>query len=307
MRSVLIAILLAAAAFIGPVSAWADLYVSSMNSGAVGRYDESTGAGGILVPFAFEERTALAFGPDGKLYVATGSRVERRDPSTGALLGMLESVPAPFRRVFTALTFGPDASLYASDSFGSQVLRFNAVTGVFLNEFATVPQLSHGSAVTLDGASLLVTTEFLDIRRYSIATRAYEGVFSSHGRVLGQITFGPDANLYATDFFGDRVFRLDGATGATLGTFASGGGMSDPFGLAFGPDGNLYVSSGGDDRIYVYDGATGAPIRSFAPTGLLIDAQTNLAFFAPVPEPKSYLLCAIALAVVAARLRRRGT
>jgi sugar lactone lactonase YvrE len=55
------------------------------------------------------------------------------------------------------------------------------------------------------------------------------------------------------------VLRYHGGTGAFLGVFASGGGLSVPQHLAFGPHGDLYVESVLTPSILRYDGRTGAP------------------------------------------------
>jgi hypothetical protein len=61
--------------------------------------------------------------------------------------------------------------------------------------------------------------------------------------------------------------RYDGTTGASMGIFASGGGLLDPFGLSFGPDGHLYVSSGLGHQVLRYDGTSGAFLGVFASDG----------------------------------------
>ncbi len=91
----------------------------------------------------------------------------------------------------------------------------------------------------------------------------------------------------------DQVLRYNGATGAFIAAFASGGGLDSPTGLVFGPDGNLYVASGNsgkpapdapidlvlgpignlyvasanNDQVLRYNGDTGAFIDVFASGG----------------------------------------
>jgi len=63
---------------------------------------------------------------------------------------------------------------------------------------------------------------------------------------------------------GNSIVAFDSTTGAPLGVFASGGGISGPFGLAYSPDNNLYVASNNNSGIYRFNGATGAPMGLFA-------------------------------------------
>lgn len=85
--------------------------------------------------------------------------------------------------------------------------------------------------------------------------------------------FGPDGNLYVAGRDNNAVLRFDGATGAYLNVFASGGNLSLPEGLVFGPDstgdsiGELYVASRGLDAVLRYNGATGAYIDRFVASG----------------------------------------
>jgi hypothetical protein len=102
-----------------------------------------------------------------------------------------------------------------------------------------------------------------------------------------------------SSFDTDSVLRFHGTTGAFLGTFATGGGLDAPSGLAFGPDGNLYVSGFVSNNVVRYNGLTGAAIGVFASGGGL-EGTTYLIF---TPEPATLS----PLALLAALLpRRRG-
>lgn len=76
--------------------------------------------------------------------------------------------------------------------------------------------------------------------------------------------FGPDGNLYISNFLEGQILRYDTRTGKFLGVFASGH-QQEIGGFAFGPDGNLYV---GDffDTISRYNGKTGAFMDDFVPS-----------------------------------------
>ncbi len=70
--------------------------------------------------------------------------------------------------------------------------------------------------------------------------------FVAPGSLLGMsyLVFGPDGNLYVSDYSAHNVKRYNGQTGAYLGVFTSGETvpMVAPQGLTFGSDGNLYVA-----------------------------------------------------------------
>ena len=87
-------------------------------------------------------------------------------------------------------------------------------------------------------------------------------------------TFGPGS-----------LQRYNGTTGASLGAFTSGGGLSAPVQAVFGPDGNLYVASFNSNSVERYNGTTGAPLRTFVtpgsgglngPTGVAFGRDGNL-------------------------------
>jgi len=72
------------------------------------------------------------------------------------------------------------------------------------------------------------------------------------------------ADLLVSSQYSNQVLRYDGATGAFLGVFASGGGLKGPRDLAFGPDKNLYVGDAwGARNVLRYNGTTGAFMDSF--------------------------------------------
>ncbi len=73
-----------------------------------------------------------------------------------------------------------------------------------------------------------------------------------------------DSLLVGDHAGGGVIRRYDSATGAYLGVFASGGGLTSPSGLVWGPDGNLYVADYNSGRVLRYNGRTGAFIGVFA-------------------------------------------
>ena len=64
--------------------------------------------------------------------------------------------------------------------------------------------------------------------------------------------------------YGTSVLNYDVSTGAFLGVFASGGGLTSANGLGFGPSGDLYVVDSSTSNVLRYDGGTGAFVGVFS-------------------------------------------
>jgi hypothetical protein len=60
-----------------------------------------------------------------------------------------------------------------------------------------------------------------------------------------------------------RITAYEESTGAFKGVFASGDGLSTPYGMTFGPQGNLYVADFDTGSVLRYNGHTGQFIDTF--------------------------------------------
>jgi hypothetical protein len=166
--------------------------------------------------------------------------------------------------------YGPDGNLYvgyfiAAGNGGTgigEVRQFNAVTGAYMSTFVapgagglvqpgnlafnngTLYVADHGN--TLDQQTFYGATS---VYQYSAATGANTGAINFGAPVSPSgLQFDPRPasmggdpnNLYISLFNANEVVQYNTVT-HNITTFAAGGGMFTPSGIAFGPNGDLYV------------------------------------------------------------------
>jgi streptogramin lyase len=126
------------------------LYVLYYNMATVETFDLATmasfgllmppggpiGSGGLYTP------TAMAFGPDGNLYISGGTfggnlGVRRYNPTTGAFIGFFANTGSDLYSP-TGIAFGPDNNLYVATQGQDAVMRFNYPAGTFMDFFVPV-------------------------------------------------------------------------------------------------------------------------------------------------------------------------
>ena len=171
-----------------------DLYVTSAQTDNVLRYDGvtgsfidafvPTGSGGLNDP------TALVFGPDGDLFVASGAHSDffngilRYDGTTGAFKGVfVASGSAGLTLAPTAgVIFGPDVNddgaldMYVSNGEVDEVLIYNGLTGAYLQKYIP-PGLGglddpKGLLFDKDGNLLVINNGDHSVRRYGASSQA---------------------------------------------------------------------------------------------------------------------------------------
>jgi DNA-binding beta-propeller fold protein YncE len=249
-----------------------NFYVSNSDNDTVIRYNGSTGVFLNVFASSVGDAAGLVFGPGNSLYVVDSSdpgAVTKLNATTGMLIGELTGggLSDP-----EGIAIGPDGNVYVANTDGNDVVRFNGVTGAFMDIF-----VAGGSG----------------------------GLSGPRG-----VTFGADGNLYVTSNGSTGgVLRYNGATGAFLNAFVGpGSDLFLPRQLTFGPDGNLYVGNFGMGDILRFNGTSGAFIDTFVATGSGgLGGPTFLVFQenAAVPEPSGVILALVGLAGIAVSFRLR--
>ncbi len=123
------------------------LYVLYYNAATVETFDFTTrasfgllmpagnplGSGGLYTP------SAMAFGPDGNLYISGGTfggnlGVRRYDATTGAFIDVFANTGSDLYYPI-GIAFGPDNNLYVATQNAANVMRFNYPSGAFMGFF----------------------------------------------------------------------------------------------------------------------------------------------------------------------------
>jgi DNA-binding beta-propeller fold protein YncE len=136
------------------------LYVLYYNAAAVETFDLATkasfglllpagspiGSGGLYTP------SAMAFGPDGALYISGGTfggnlGVRRYNATTGAFIDFFANTGSDLY-VPLGVAFGPDGNLYVATQSRNNVMRFKYPTGALLDFF--VPNGGGGLTAPFD-------------------------------------------------------------------------------------------------------------------------------------------------------------
>jgi sugar lactone lactonase YvrE len=166
--------------------------------------------------------------------------------------------------------------VYISDENTNNIYRYDS-DGTYLGVFAVGPKGASGMALDSSG-NLYVAGSFSNTIEKFSPTGVDLGVFSTVGLNNPiDIKFGPDGNLYASNFFGGGHIEQIAPNG-TATPFGNAG--TNRHGLAFDSSGNLYASDYGANNITEF--APNGSATSFAasnlhgPTGLAFDTVGNL-------------------------------
>ena len=213
------------------------------------------------------------------LYVASfgSNQVLKYRGSDGASLGAFVTAGSGGLSAPTGLVFSPwTGDLLVGSDLTGQVLKYDGNTGASLGVFCTVPTprgIGYGPGLNLlvpeDGDNKiekLQTYVGTDLGTLVTSTYAENAVVSPFS-----------GNLLVAVFGANQVLQFDANTGASLGVFASGGGLASPFSIAFSPwTKDLLVTSRDSNQVLRCDHRTGAFLGVFASANL--SAPFGMAF-----------------------------
>lgn len=197
---------------------------------------------------------------------------------------------------------GNGGYLLVPDYDKHKVLRYDAATGAFVDEFVSrqsgglnQPWIAligpHDGNLYVSSGHFRGPGQIKAVLRYDGTTGAFLDEFVQRGQMdmAHSVMFGPDGNVYVGDRVegntghpqGGRILRFDGTTGAFIDEFVPllSGGLLHPLAHVFGPGGrgrgklDLYVTDEDAHDIKRYDGTNGAFKGVFvaADSGLISD------------------------------------
>lgn len=320
------------------------VYVTSLSTGGLFRFDSANPTGTMEIVSGtgtFVGPSALAFGPDGNLYIGESGdgfsqppRIRRYQVATGSVSPVpVAEIPGVFpaaiafqrpadggrmligRSPFFPEAYGPVMALAGWNSGTATIGSFTSGTGM---------QSSAGLAVAADGTVYAANTT------YAGPGAGITGVvqsFDAAGNPIATIAPGPSvpgpaygpgglvldgSTLYSASIQNGAIYATS-LTGTTTTEFAATGFPFQVGPLARLSDGRFLAGSvSGGGNIYQFSETGGSPIGP--PINFFgVDVSGTFSYFGqvggiavvPVPEPATIGLTLVGGAGVAWRLRRR--
>jgi streptogramin lyase len=221
------------------------------------------------IPTPASQPVSVVAGPDGALWFTefAGDKIGRI--TTEGSIGEYP-IPTPGAQP-DDMTLGPDANLWFAETAGNKIGRITRAGAI--SEFDGLAPGSQPTAVAAgpDGdiwfterALARPTGKIGRMTAAGVLVAEYAAGITGHPLVIAA---GPDGKLWFTESPGNKIGRIDPATGA-VDEYAVPTPLSAPWEIAAGPDGNLWFT----ERL-------GNKIGRIAPDGVITEF--------PVPTPAS--------------------
>jgi WD40 repeat protein len=153
----------------------------------------------------------------------------------------------------------PNSPLLAVGRYG-EVQLCSAENGSIVRTFSGHHGNVNALAVSAHGHRLFAAGgedgRFGEVKIWNVADGALVRTVQGHKDAIYSIALSPDAKIFATGSYDQKIKLWDVATGAELKTLSGHNGCV--YGLAFRPDGKILASASGDRTVKLWDVATGA-------------------------------------------------
>jgi streptogramin lyase len=218
----------------------------------------------------------MTLGPDGDLFItdAANAAVHRYDGKTGSYKGQFVKAGSGGLASPMSLVFGPDGNLYVTGTPDTTINVYNGQTGAFiknlLNVGSTVPgEITFGPE---DGLIYYVCQTCRNVKVVDPVTGVILRILVQNNQqgpyIARGMAWGPNGNVFLTSGgTNDSIREYHGITGEFIRTFASGGGLDEPYDVVFGAGGVMYVSGSLSSNVAVFDAETGEFLHEAAEPG----------------------------------------
>ena len=202
----------------------------------------------IVAGSPFHTANGVAFGPDGRLYVASvsGESIFALDVATGAVT--VEVGPSPGEA--DDLAFAPGGDLIWT-AFMEGAVRRRLPDGSMRDLATGLPGIN-SIALTRDGTRLFAGQVFMGegLWEIDLAGIAAPRRVADHTGGLNAFQFGPDGMIYAPSWDRGQVVRVDPESGATT---VLADGFRKPGAVRFDAAGQLYVLDDETGELWALD------------------------------------------------------
>lgn len=236
--------------------------------GSIGVLNPTTkGVTSIPLPSPLATPGGMAFGPDGDLYFSeylAGNAIARLDPSTDSIVEY--PLPTPLSEP-SSLVLGPDNAIWFIENLTQRLGRFDPVTHAFAEYALPSPGANVGLEIIERGAGddlLFSLPDTNQIGTFDVVTHQFTTYTSPTPLSLPQGVAAADGAIWFTETLGQKLARIDVATGKIKEFSLSALDLSDPTLLAPFP---ASMVEGADGDLYILNGTTeaGDSITRFDP------------------------------------------